>query len=56
MAYTRREVTDGVTVMNKDLYDNVQDGIDEAKKANEDTDKEVKSLQKSLSNLLVLSE
>lgn len=31
MAYTRRNVTDGVTIMNKDLYDNVQDGIDEAK-------------------------
>lgn len=30
MAYTRREVTDGVTVMNKDLYDNLQDGIEEA--------------------------
>lgn len=33
MAYVRREVTDGVTIMNKDLYDNVQDGIDEAKQA-----------------------
>lgn len=32
MAYTRREVTDGLTVMNKDLYDNLQDGIDEVKK------------------------
>lgn len=29
MAYSRREVTDGVTVMNKELYDNLQDGIDE---------------------------
>lgn len=33
MAYSRREVTDGKTVMNKDLYDNLQDGIDECKKA-----------------------
>lgn len=33
MAYTRRTVTDGVTVMNKDLYDNLQDGIDEVKEA-----------------------
>ena len=30
MAYSRRIVTDGVTIMNKDLYDNLQDGIDEA--------------------------
>lgn len=33
MSYTRREVTDGVTVMNKELYDNLQDGIDELKEA-----------------------
>ena len=33
MSYSRRTVTDGVTVMNKDLYDNLQDGIDEALKA-----------------------
>ena len=30
MAYTRRNTTDGVTVMNKDLYDNLQDGIEES--------------------------
>lgn len=30
MAYTRRNTTDGVTVMNKDLYDNLQDGVEEA--------------------------
>lgn len=29
MAYTRRNTTDGVTRMNKDLYDNLQDGIEE---------------------------
>jgi hypothetical protein len=29
VAYTRRNTTDGVTRMNKDLYDNLQDGIDE---------------------------
>lgn len=33
MAYYRRDVQDGVTVMNKDLYDNLQDGIEEAKEA-----------------------
>lgn len=31
MAYSRRQVTNGVTVINKDLYDNLQDGIDEVK-------------------------
>lgn len=29
MAYTRRQTQDGVTVMNKDLYDNLQDGIEQ---------------------------
>lgn len=29
MAYTRRQTQDGVTVMNRDLYDNLQDGIEE---------------------------
>ena len=33
MAYSRRKVTDGITVMNKDLYDNLQDGIDEIREA-----------------------
>ena len=30
MAYVRKTVTDGVTVMNQELYDNVQDGVDSA--------------------------
>lgn len=34
--YTRRQVTDHVTKMNKDLYDNLQDGIDEAKSSIEE--------------------
>ena len=29
MSYTRRDTTDGVTIMNKDLYDNLQDGIEQ---------------------------
>lgn len=33
MAYQRRETTNGITVMNKELYDNLQDGIDEAKQS-----------------------
>lgn len=33
--YSRRVVTDGVTIMNKDLYDNLQDGIDELKGTSE---------------------
>lgn len=28
MSYTRRNTTDGSTIMNKDLYDNLQDGIE----------------------------
>ena len=31
MSYERKNVQDGVTVMNKSLYDNLQDGIDELK-------------------------
>lgn len=30
MAYNRQNVIDGETVMNKALYDNLQDGIDES--------------------------
>ena len=40
MAYTRRNTTDGVTVMNKDLYDNLQDGIEERGEGEEQTDDE----------------
>jgi hypothetical protein len=31
MAYSRQTVIDGETVINKALYDNLQDGIDENK-------------------------
>ena len=31
MAYSRRTTQDGKTVMNKELYDNLQDGVDECK-------------------------
>lgn len=30
MSYTRRNTTDGSTIMNKDLYDNLQDGIEQS--------------------------
>ena len=30
MSYSRREVIDHKTIIDKELYDNVQDGIDEA--------------------------
>lgn len=36
MAYNRRDVVDGITVMNKELYDNLQDGIDELRDDLED--------------------
>lgn len=32
MAYSRRNTEDGVTIMNRELYDNLQDGIEEAKR------------------------
>ena len=36
MTYSRREVVDNETVVDKDHYDNLQDGIDEALKGNQD--------------------
>ena len=48
MAYSRREVTDHITVMNKDLYDNLQDGIDENKKELEESKKVHEELEKKL--------
>lgn len=36
MTYSRRTVKDHETIMNKDLYDNLQDGIDELKTASSD--------------------
>ena len=46
MAYSRRDVTDHITVMNKDLYDNLQDGIDESKKELEESKKVHEELEK----------
>ena len=46
MAYKRRDVQDFVTILDKDLYDNLQDGIDEAKEA-------VKKLQADESTLVL---
>ena len=42
MAYSRRDVKNGITIMDKDLYDNLQDGIDEAKQAVKTSEKNVK--------------
>lgn len=42
MAYSRRDVKNGITIMDKDLYDNLQDGIEESKKAVETSEKNVK--------------
>ena len=46
MAYSRRDVADHITVMNKDLYDNLQDGIDENKKELEESKKVHEELEK----------
>lgn len=43
--YTRRQVTDHVTKMNKDLYDNLQDGIDEAKSRIEEVSSDLLGLK-----------
>ena len=50
MAYSRRDVTDHVTVMNKDLYDNLQDGIDENKKELEESKKVHENLEKKFND------
>lgn len=46
MAYSRRNVENLVTVMDKDLYDNLQDGIDESKK-------EIEKLKNDGSNVVL---
>lgn len=51
MSYSRREVTDGVTVMNKDLYDNLQDGIDELLDRVETTEEGLAEIRQDLSLL-----
>ena len=58
MAYSRRDVKNGITIMDKDLYDNLQDGIEEAKKAVETSEKNVKeelnnNLPKKVKTLVV---
>lgn len=52
MAYKRIVTQDGVTVMNKDLYDNLQDGIDESKQAVQDLDDNVKEQFKEVDTKL----
>ena len=42
MAYSRRDVKNGITIMDKDLYDNLQDGIDEAKQSVKTSENNVK--------------
>lgn len=49
MSYQRVNVVDGVTVMNKALYDNVQDGIDELKE-------ELSNVGDKFEDLLILEE
>lgn len=56
MAYSRREVEDHITVMNKDLYDNLQDGIDEAKNDIEDSKKVHEELEKKFDDCVLNNE
>lgn len=51
MAYSRRQVEDHKTIMNKDLYDNLQDGIDESKKEIETLDSKFSTLNSNFSTL-----
>lgn len=50
MAYSRRQVEDHKTIMNKDLYDNLQDGIDESKKEIETLDSKFSTLNTNINN------
>ena len=43
MAYSRREVINNKTVIDKELYDNLQDGIDESFEKIEETKEYVKN-------------
>ena len=56
MAYSRRDVTDHVTVTNKDLYDNLQDGIDENKKKLEESEKVHEELKKKFDDYVLNNE
>lgn len=58
MAYSRRDVKNGITIMDKDLYDNLQDGIDEAKQSVKTSENNVKeelnnNLPKKVKTLVV---
>ena len=50
MSYERVNTANGVTVMNKELYDNLQDGIDEAKSSIEVLDNSLGQTSESLLN------
>ena len=58
MAYSRRDVKNGITIIDKDLYDNLQDGIDEAKQSVKTSENNVKeelnnNLPKKVKTLVV---
>ena len=55
MAYVRREVKDLETVFNKSLYDNVQDGIDEAKQSIVDTEAKVETVEDVADEALLIA-
>lgn len=51
--YVRQDVQDHVTIMNKALYDNLQDGIDEAKEGVSATQESVGELEKKTNEALM---
>ena len=55
MPYIRQEVKDFETVFNKALYDNVQDGIDEAKQSIIDTDIKLDTVEDTADEALIIA-
>ena len=51
MAYSRRNVADGNTVMNADLYNNLQDGIDESHKSINIINQDIINIEQNISNI-----
>lgn len=55
MPYSRREVEDFKTVINKELYDNLQDGVDESKEAISTTDTRVDEVEDKADEALIIA-
>ena len=56
MSYERKQVADGVTIMDKELYDNVQDGVEEAKNDIKVIQQDINNINSKFEEMLVLGE